>query len=200
MSLALLLRQRRRLLMQFDPTQNTFSSTSTHNPYKRSLAHQASAIAHQPQPSSSKFPRIDNPQASSSFSFSRQTNSATDTATIVPPPFAKMPQSTHNQPPRSHKAFGHRPAHPAGPSRLSGKGRGGKGVSRKMLEGPIHDEAFIVREYKKSPVPLKPVHEATPKSSLGNFAMLAVGKVPVYKISDGLVASEPRTLPTQMWR
>ncbi|KAF9459916.1 P-loop containing nucleoside triphosphate hydrolase protein [Collybia nuda] len=109
-----------------------------------------------------------------------------------------MPQPSHSQPPRSNRPPGQRSSQVAGPSRPSGRGRGGKGPSRKALEGPIHDEAFIVREYKKSLLPLKPVHESTPKSSLGNFAMVAIGKPPAYKFSDGFITQESRSIP--IWR
>lgn len=187
--------------MQFDPTQSAFSPRSLPNPHKRPLTHQASASAQQqPQPSSSKVPRVDSAQASSSFSFSRQTTNVDNGPNIIPPPTARMPQSSQSQPSRPNRAFGQRPSHSAGPSRLSGRGRGGKGASRKVLEGPLHDEAFIIREYKKSPLPLKPIHESTPKSSLGNFAMLAIGKPLTYKFSDGFIAQEPRGISTPIWR
>jgi hypothetical protein len=55
-----------------------------------------------------------------------------------------------------------------------------------ILDGPLHDQALIVREYKPS-LPIKPTHESTPKSSLANFAMLADQKLPTYNITMGMI-------------
>ncbi|KAG6813786.1 hypothetical protein H0H92_007198 [Tricholoma furcatifolium] len=70
MRLALLLRQRRRL-MQVDLTRTILSSPSSHP--KRTFSQQSAA---QLKPQSVKVPRIDTPDTTPSFSHSRQTNSA----------------------------------------------------------------------------------------------------------------------------
>lgn len=165
--------------MQFDSTHQAPSSTpDTHPVLKRSFAQQATATA----PSSSKVPRVDSPQPASPFSFSRKT-------TFDSPPF-EMPPSSHNLPSRPSRGIGSRPPQASGhasSSRLPKRGRGRTGPPRKIFEGPFHDEAYIKSEYQKSTQPIKSAHEATPKSALGNFAMVATGKLPVYKSSDGYV-------------
>ncbi|KAG5635573.1 hypothetical protein H0H81_010758 [Sphagnurus paluster] len=87
-----------------------------------------------------------------------------------------------------------RPSHPAAHSSSARppKKRGGKpGASHKLqLDGPLHDETYITRTRRTSPIPLKPVHESTPKSSLGNFAMLVTEQVPTYKAVEGAVVDE----------
>ncbi|KAF8078620.1 P-loop containing nucleoside triphosphate hydrolase protein [Lyophyllum atratum] len=180
MRLGLLLRPRRRLLMQFDPSNITPSS-------KRPFAQQA--VAHL----APKVPRIDTPDSSSSFSLSRQAKSSS----IVAPAF-EMPSSSSSR----GRAFGHRISHPvAHNSSVRGsKKRGGKSASLRHFDGPIHDEAYIARVYRTSALPLKPLHESTPKSSLGNFAMLVTEQLPTYKTTEGLVVDEATGRATQLWR
>ncbi|KAF5370240.1 hypothetical protein D9615_010076 [Tricholomella constricta] len=193
MRLALLLRQRRRLLMQFDPTKNTASSSTSH-PHKRPFAHQASALKLEPE--SLKVPRVDMPDASSSFSHSRQAKSSK--SNIVAPPAFEMPPSSSSR----SRGFGHRPSHPAAHASSSRvlKKRGGKYTSHRHLEGPLYDEAYINRIHLTSPIPLKPLHESTPKSSLGNFAMLVTEQVPTYKSIEGFLEDEATGRTTQVWR
>ncbi|TFK41154.1 P-loop containing nucleoside triphosphate hydrolase protein [Crucibulum laeve] len=129
-----------------------------------------------------------------------------------------MPSSSQQnvyQPPKGGKegSFGSRPGPtpPSLASRLGGSskrdsGRRGSGKSFKSgrhqtsfrpLEGPYHSEEYIVREHKKSPIPLKEIHLNTPKSSLGNFAAVATGKTPDYESVEGKVKDGPN-MP--VWR
>jgi hypothetical protein len=192
MQLALVLRNRRRLLMQINSAQKVVS-----NPHKRSFAQQATAATSKHLPS--KVPRVDNIPPSSSFSFSRHT---TSTPTLVSPPF-EMPHSSHQASSRSSRGFGLRSSQSVGHGsshRLTSKGRGGKSNSRKLLDAPLHDHAYIAREYRNSQLPLKPMHEEAPKSSLGNFSMLSTGKLPSYKAVEGLVMDGSHGQTVQMWR
>ncbi|KAJ8702602.1 hypothetical protein PTI98_001305 [Pleurotus ostreatus] len=76
------------------------------------------------------------------------------------------------------------------------RGRGDRG--RSGFDPPIHDKAYILETYRGSN-PLKAQHEDTPKSSIGNFCMIAISKLPDYKCTQGTVveSSGKRTL---MWR
>ncbi|RDB28425.1 ATP-dependent RNA helicase DHX36 [Hypsizygus marmoreus] len=182
--------------MQFNPTTPSSSSSAAH-PHKRSFAQQASAL--QTKPESPKVPRIDTSEPSS-FSTSRKATKSARPEPIAPPAF-QMPQSSSSRPGRG---FGVRPAHPTGhpsSSRFPNK-RAGKSVSHlhRHLEGPVHDQAYITRTYRTSPVPLKSAHEATPKSSLGNFSMLVTRKLPTYKLTEGFIVDEATGKPTQYWR
>jgi small subunit ribosomal protein S24e len=193
--------------MQFDPTKKASSSSSNADtpPLKRSFAQQATATAPKhPSPSpSSKVLRVDSPQSASSFSFSRRTTTTPTGPPFVSPAF-EMPSSSHAQSPRSSRAptFGVRSSRSVlghnSTSRFSGSRGGGRGTARKMLDGPVRDQAYIVGEFNKSPIPLKKIHESTPKSSLGNFSMLAFGKLPQYQYMSGYLADGPRS--QQMWR
>lgn len=192
MRLALFLRPRRRL-MQFDPTK-TASSSIIQNSNKRSFVQQASALQQQPKPDSSKVPRIATIEPSS-FSFSRRAtnspNPSTSAHTASP-----MPQASSSRPSRG---FAKRPPYSNlhGSSKLPNK-RGGK--PHRNLEGPLHDQAFITQTHRMSEVPLKTVHESTPKSSLGNFSMLAVEKLPTYKFTEGSIFDETTKKSTSVWR
>jgi small subunit ribosomal protein S24e len=67
-----------------------------------------------------------------------------------------------------------------------------------QLEGPFHDEEYIVKEHKTSPIPPKPLHESTPKSSLGNFSMIVAGKIPAYTFTYGHILLESGS--ATIWR
>ncbi|KAF9015164.1 P-loop containing nucleoside triphosphate hydrolase protein [Cyathus striatus] len=77
-------------------------------------------------------------------------------------------------------------SHP--PSSKRGKGKANRSPPLPLFEGPYHDQEYIAREHKNSPVPLKPVHEDTPKSSYGNFSMLVTGKPATYTSVQGRIA------------
>ncbi len=196
MSLARLLLHRPRL-MQFDSARKTASSFASSNPLgvKRTLTQRALS-----QPSSTtatKVPRVDHSQSSVSASRVVTTPSSTP----------DMPSSSHPQSSRAPKAMTGRSSHQQashnfvhGPSSLRYKKRGGRagGPSRRILDGPFHDEQYIQQHYNTSNAPLKKVHENAPKSSLGNFSMLAAGKVPVYEYADGVLYDGANM--HQLWR
>lgn len=160
--------------MQFDPAQSVLAPSSSQNPQKRAIAGQA---AQQELQFSSKVPRVDSPPtAPSAFSYSRQTTAPKNNRRIP------MPHNQHSRPKQNKRT-----SHSAGPSRRI----------RRVLEGPLHDEAFIKQEYNTSPIPIKQQHVDIPKSAIGNFASAALGKTPTYKVTDGALAQDPRT---HVWR
>ncbi|KAF9568385.1 P-loop containing nucleoside triphosphate hydrolase protein [Agrocybe pediades] len=67
-----------------------------------------------------------------------------------------------------------------------------------LLEGPYHNEAYIQAEHHKSPIPLKPLHKETPKSSLNNFYSVVKQELPVYKSVQGHISEGGRV--KQIWR
>lgn len=144
------------------------------NPHKRSFAQQATAT-------SPKVLRVDN----SSFSFSRRTAGPSP---LVSPSF-EMPHSSHQQSSRRSAQ--------SGSSHRWSRDRSGK---FNALDAPLHDHAYISQKYRKSLLPLKPVHENTPKSSLGNFSMLSTGNLPSYKVVDGLVVVDGKGQTLRIWR
>lgn len=189
----------RRLLMHFDPTRPSSSSSNpaaTLTGSKRPFSQQAVALPDN-LPSSSKAPRIDFSQRSP------RRNSS-------PPPYSSSQRgsnmsSSRGPPPRSKggssSGFGYKHKAAGGPGSSFSKSPKKKPQTqqrRLLFEGPLNDEEYIVREYKKSPLPLKPLHESTPKSSLGNFSMLAAGKTPTYTFSEGSIMLDSR--PKNIWR
>jgi small subunit ribosomal protein S24e len=188
------LRQRRRLFMEFDPAKASLSpepssiQSNSHLGVKRRLSQQATSPISQSATSSPfKLSRDDGTQHSSRYS-----------------PLASHMSS--NQPPRSTQgsSFTIRPSHFAGQgssSRSAGPSkRGGKGglIKKTLLESPLHDEKYIEQEYNQPPLPIKKIHESTPKSSLGNFSMIAIGKLPHYSTVEGVVDEGAKRL--HVWR
>ncbi|KAG6911959.1 hypothetical protein DXG01_000207 [Tephrocybe rancida] len=182
----------RRLLMQFDPLKNTFPPLVSQST-KRPLSQQSAA---QLKPQPSKFPRVDTHNTPSSFSQSRQVMSAKGSSKSSSPAFPPM-SSTSSA--RTGGFRGSRP-HPTAPSssRPTKKRAGAKSSSLKVLDGPIHDEALLQRTLRTSP--LKPIHETTPKSSLGNVAQVACDKMPTYQSVEGVVLNETTSRTTTVWR
>lgn len=196
--LALFLQYRQRPLMHLDPTQRASSSNPSRASLtgsKRPFSQQAAAPSDTP-PSSSKAPRIDASQRSPKRNPSPS------------PPYRPSQQnsgmsSSRGQAPRSrgggNSGFGfkHQPVSNPGPSfpKLQRK-RFQKRHPR--LEGPLHTEEYIVQQHKKSLAPLKPLHESAPKSSLGNFSMIAVGKTPTYASTEGYILADSG--PVDIWR
>lgn len=56
-----------------------------------------------------------------------------------------------------------------------------------VLAGPYHTEAYIDKEYNKSPIRLKHHHIETPKSSVNNFYQTVTDKLPTFKSIDGVI-------------
>jgi len=193
--------------MQTDPTKATSSFAESHPGIKRPFSQQASPILQSSVPSSSKVPRVDNPAASQPFSASRRTFQ-TNPVSQAPPPQG-MQYGRPNGPGKSYRQQGFRgPAPPfGGPSpahsQASGsskRSRGKQSGSRfPTLDGPLRDAAYIVQEFNKSTVPLKDIHRVTPKASLGNFGMIAVGSTPDYTSKEGMV-DLPNGQKIKVWR
>ncbi|KNZ73430.1 putative ATP-dependent RNA helicase DHX36 [Termitomyces sp. J132] len=68
----------------------------------------------------------------------------------------------------------------------------------RTFDGPMHDEAHI--RHTLRPSHIKPGHEATPKSSLGNFAHLACDKMPTYKSVEGSLSDDTTGKVINIWR
>jgi hypothetical protein len=73
----------------------------------------------------------------------------------------------------------------------SKKGKKKRGVpqSKHEFPGPYHSEAYIVKEYNRSILPLKQCHKETPKSSVNNFYQMlhGNGKQPKFTSMEGEV-------------
>ncbi|KAG6857567.1 hypothetical protein H0H87_000166 [Tephrocybe sp. NHM501043] len=187
MRLALLLRQRRRLLMQFDPTGVTRPFPVSQQP-KRPFSQQSLA---QLKPQPPKFPRLDTPDTSASFSLSRQAKPTKGSKSFPSTSSLEFPSMA---PPSSTRPGGSRSSrHPTtpGPSSRPSKKRGGAKHTTllRTLDGPFHDEAYIQRTLRVD-LPIKPIHEATPKSTLGNIAQVGCDHMPTYKSTEGHVSDE----------
>lgn len=180
--------------MEFDPAKDSLSpgpssiQPNSHLGVKRRLSQQATSPISQSATSSPyKLSRDESTQNSSRHSL------------------LASHMSSH-QPPRPTKGSSStiRPPHFAGQgssSRSVGSSkRGGKGglIKKTFLEGPLHDEKYIEQEYNQPPLPIKKIHESTPKSSLGNFSMIAVGKLPQYSAVEGVVDGGAKRL--HVWR
>lgn len=193
--------------MQSNPARALASSSSPFPPHttdptssvKRSLSQQTSPV--QPVPSTSKVPRVDaNTPISQPFSSSRRTFQTT-----APGQGPGMFQNFHGSSGKSSRQgnYGHRPG-PSGhggsrfPSGSKQKGKGSNAPKKPMLEGPVHNEAYITHQFSKPSAPLKQAHVSTPKASLGNFAMVAVGSPPQYTSQAGTIDHENKRL--QVWR
>ena len=180
--------------MEFDPAKDSLSpgpssiQPNSHLGVKRRLSQQATSPISQSATSSPyKLSRDESTQNSSRHSL------------------LASHMSSH-QPPRATKgsSFTIRPPHFASQgssSRSVGSSkRGGKGglIKKTLLEGPLHDEKYIEQKYNQPPLPIKKIHESTPKSSLGNFSMIAVGKLPQYSAVEGVVDGGAKRL--HVWR
>jgi small subunit ribosomal protein S24e len=194
--LVLFLQHRQRPLMSFDPSQRTSSSSLPPPGTKRPFAHQAAAVSDNAP--SSKAPRIDFSQRSP-----RRNRSPSPHMSSQQKQQSSGMSSSRGQGSRSKMGggfgFGHKFG--SGPSSGPSFSKSQKKRPQKRLtclEGPFHNEEYVVHEHKKSPVALKPLHESTPKSSLGNFSMLAAGKTPIYTFTEGYIFLESG--PTNIWR
>ncbi|KAJ6610909.1 hypothetical protein B0H10DRAFT_2058541 [Mycena sp. CBHHK59/15] len=160
MSLRLIVRHRRRLLMHLEKPKKSASSA-----VKRSFAQAAPALA--TPSSSSKFPRLaDSPSVSFSRPFSLP-----DQPSPVPPAF-QMPSSSS----RSGRS-----------QRLRNSHQQNRGPKITVLPGPLHDRQQILQEYGDKVTPLVSKHASVPKSSVNNFAALVYGSVPKYVSTQGHV-------------
>lgn len=190
--------------MQFDASRPTPSSSS-HSHLKRSFAQQATAQRTEDHPSTQdtlhapstrenhrpgKVPKIQRSQSPSSF------HAAPSTSSTFPPPF-EMPTST----PRSQAVRGGSRSLRTGTwsapgSRSSSKTKGKKPaktpLSRRLFDGPLYDQDYIVKNYKKDLPglsPLKETHEDNPKSPVSNFIAQVSGGLPEFSIEQGFVGA-----------
>ncbi|KAF6766020.1 DEAH box polypeptide 36 [Ephemerocybe angulata] len=184
---AALSRARRFQLMQTEPTRGSDS----HPGIKRPLQQTSPTPPSQP-PTSSKVPRVDDVAFSHNFSGSRRTFESTQGR--------GMPQSYHGFSKSNSHGFRSSGFAGQGSSRFQSAKRGGKAaaVNRSpLLEGPVHDEAYITQQYR-SPVALKAMHQSNPKGSLGNFAMVAIGAPVKYVSKEGVI--EVGGQRSKVWR
>ncbi|KAG6842205.1 hypothetical protein C0991_000175 [Blastosporella zonata] len=108
---------------------------------------------------------------------------------------ASSPAFPPMAPPSSSRPGGTRSSrHPTAPGSSSRppKKRGAAKPSAplRLLDGPLHDEAYIKRT-ARTDTPIKPIHETSPKSSLGNVAQIGCGKMPTYKTTVTLHLDSP---------
>lgn len=209
MSFARLLRHRRRLLMQLDPTSRQILSQSASTPAKRSHSQQATQLAQNPSQSSSTALPPPPP--------AKLSRPASPSGQAIPFSSARRHPHTHMSTtnPRSKRgAHVQQLASDAGPSlpskqpivsssRGRGHKRGGKKpavprVPRDLLDGPYYDEAYIETEHKKSPAPLKDLYKEAPKVPLNNFYMILKGKTPNYVAVQGSIFDGENY--TRIWR
>jgi small subunit ribosomal protein S24e len=181
--LALLLQSRLRPPMQLDPAQRAAPSAAVVSGVKRSFSQQASALSESSV--ASKAPRLDSrPSPRRKLSPPASVSSPTRRKSSPAP---SLPSSSRGKAQRSRKGgflgVGVGPSS----SKLQ-KSRAQRRLPR--LEGPLHTKEYIVQKYKKSPLPLKPMHESTPKSSIGNFSIVAAGTLPKYTVVEGYILAD----------
>jgi hypothetical protein len=185
--------------MQFD-TAAPFPSSSSHPHLKRSFAQQATAQRTEDRPSTQdtpltsptrenhrpgKVPKIQRAQSpSSSF------HAGSATPPTFPPSF-EMP-TPRSQATRGGSRSLRTGASSAPGSRSSSKTKGKKPaktpLSRRLFDGPLHDQDYIIKNYKKdiSP-PLKETHEENPKSPVSNFIAQASERLPEFSVEQGFI-------------
>lgn len=186
--------------MQFDPafkSSSTPSSTqlslSAPSSVKRTYSQEALATATQTShPEHFKVPRVGNSQQS--FSSIRRSSAAPLQEPVISKPQTKAQQKL--RPSRGVLSVPHKEGQassskvPSLPKKVTKQTRGGKSRIRlTVIEGPLHDEAYINREHNKSPIPLKKIHLETPKSSIGNFSVIATGSPPKYVSVEGQLSN-----------
>lgn len=182
--------------MHFDPTQRPSSSSNTLRAApagtKRPFSQQAAA--HPDNPPSSKAPRVDVSQRSPRRNTSPSPNNPSQQSSGM--------SSSRGQGPRARGGgfgFGFKQQRAPSPGPSFSKSQKKKFQKRlPRLEGPLHNEEYIKQVHKKSPLPLKPLHESTPKSSLGNFAIIAAGRTPTYTFTEGYITVDSG--PMNVWR
>lgn len=90
---------------------------------------------------------------------------------------------------------------PSSPSKRGRRGNATRSVycSMPSIEGPFHDEAFIVKEYFKSGTDLRGDYKRNPKSPLHNFYSVAKnGQHPKYETVQGTYMKGSERI--QIWR
>ena len=96
--------------------------------------------------------------------------------------FVDRPPSSHRHQPKQFKRSGRSSAPP-----------------KNILNGPFHDQDFIIKEYFKSGVDLKGHYKHTPKSPLHNFyAIVKDGQQPRYEFSRGSIIKGDKYV--EVWR
>ena len=170
------------------------------SPIKRSHSQQATArVQLQQQPVLPDFPPQKRQRSEEdSFSPVRRRNFPHSSSPIFKntmafrgKPLSKRtggPSSDVDRPPSSHR---HQPKQSK---------RGGRSSAPKsILNGPFHDQDFIVKEYFKSGVDLKGHYKHTPKSPLHNFyAIVKDGQQPRYEFSRGSIIKGDKYV--EVWR
>ncbi|KAF8640497.1 hypothetical protein AX17_000159 [Amanita inopinata Kibby_2008] len=180
--------------MQPNPSHPSNLSPPIPNPLKRPF----SPTSPPQRSASTKIQRLDDSKHASSAASNKPPSSRSAHLRMKPSAFGQA-----NHPPRKPPSGlrpSHPTAHPLSPARPPQKGRAGKTplVRKPLLEGPFHGEEYITRQYRTSLVPIKDVHISTPKATLGNFAVQATGKRPVYMFTEGTVIDDDQRHP--VWR
>jgi hypothetical protein len=205
MRLAFVLRHRRRLLMPFD-TAGSLPSSSAHPHLKRSFAQQATAQRTEDPPSTAdalhrsatrenhrpgKVPKIQRAQSPSSTFHAGSATSST-----FPPTF-EMPTSSA---PRSQAKRGGSRSLRTGTSSAPGSRSSSKAkgkttktpLSGRLFDDPLHDQDFIIKNYKKdiAGLPLlKETHEENPKSPVSNFIAQTSERLPEFSVEKGFIGA-----------
>ena len=190
MRFAFVLRHRRRLPMQFDPSKGTPLSSSASTSLKRSLSQPATASAR-------KAPRIEKNEALSS-TFSSGRGAGLGSSSVFAPEFQMpTPSSSSSSQLNSNSKGGSsgqratRAAPPVFKGAISkGKGKSKSDAKLAVLEGPLRNKDYIVTQYGRdypSGTPLKTIHAQNPKPSLSNWVHAAYGAQPQYQFAGGLI-------------
>jgi len=94
---------------------------------------------------------------------------------------------------------GDRPSSSPHPSRQASKRTSRSAPPKNILNGPFHDQDFILKQYFKSGVDLKHHYKETPKSPLHNFyAVVKNGQLPKYEFTRGSLTKEDKEV--EVWR
>ncbi|KAJ7706180.1 P-loop containing nucleoside triphosphate hydrolase protein [Mycena rosella] len=158
MSFGLIVRHRRRLLMQLERHNRSASSAVKRSPPQLGPT----------QRSASKFPRLSDDAPSVRFS---------KPFSIPPdPPAFNMPSSSRSSRAPASRNTPRRPARSAKPP-----------PKALILDEPLHDRQHILREYSNPATPLLEKHASAPKSSVNNFSAMVLGAVPTYTSVQGVV-------------
>jgi len=220
MYFSLISRQRRRLLMQLDPSRTSrFASSSSSSSLKRPYSQQALALAPR---SRSKSPSRSNPpfttERSSRLSKVPKLEGSQSPGQVAsstsPPPPPQMHRQDRNPPPTySSSSSGIWRHEKPGVSTSGGGGGGGRGSGARVktmppksskgrgkgragpqrIQGPVCDVHHIEATYKIKPIKAEWIQN--PKSPVSNFMMNALDSQPVYEPVQVLIENGQ-----QVWR
>jgi hypothetical protein len=189
MRLALLLRNRPRLLMQLDPSQRNLVASVSASPsfrFNEQTPGLKRPFSQHSSPASAPQPKVSRAVNSSGFpsDFSSSSTSTSQSHTM------NGRRSTPASSSASHTTY-----RSSGPSRGSRRHKPTKkDDNRNYLEGPYHNLEYIEQEHKKSPKPLKQSAIDNPRSYLNNFSHTVTGKVPDYVSVRGFITEDGKKI------